>query len=417
MSGNGFNPYEMACQQLAGAAEKMCLDDSLHQVLRKPRRCMIVSCPVKMDDGCLRIFEGYRVQHSTARGPAKGGIRYHPNVTLDEMKALAMWMTWKCAVVNIPYGGAKGGVACNPGEMSAREIERLTRRYTSEIITLIGPERDIPAPDMSTDEQVMAWMMDTYSMDKGYPVPGVVTGKPISIGGSRGRTMATGRGCVYVLHRAAKALKLDPSHFTVAIQGFGKVAGAGARLLWEEGIHVVAVSDLYGGVYNPKGLDIEKLCAHAREAGTVLGFHGADQITNEELLALKVDVLFPAAIENQINESNASDVQARIVLEGANGPTTPAGDRILNHMGVFIIPDILANAGGVTVSYFEWVQGLQAYFWSEREVNLKLRDIMEKAFDQVYDLSLREKVNMRTASLMLGVGRVAEAVGTRGIYP
>lgn len=351
------------------------------------------------------------------RGPAKGGIRYHPDVTLDEVKALAMWMTWKCAVVNIPFGGAKGAVVCNPKEMSKGELERLTRRYTTELMIFLGPEKDIPAPDVYTDSQTMAWIMDTYSMNVGYSVPSVVTGKPLSIGGSRGREEATGRGVVLTILEAIKELGIPKEGATVAVQGFGNVGGTAVRLLCREGFKVVAVSDSHGGTYNSHGLDVDALSEHKREAGTVVGFPGGEDITNEELLALKCDVLVPAALENQITEENADNVQAKILAEGANGPTTPEADLILYDKGVFVIPDILANAGGVTVSYFEWVQSIQEFFWSEDEVNARLKDIMVRSFHEVYDVHREEKVDMRLAAYMLAVGRVAEAFHTRGLYP
>jgi len=411
------NPWEIALSQLDRVAKRIGLDEEIHERLRHPRRILIVSFPVRMDDGRMRVFTGYRVHHSLDRGPAKGGIRYHPDVTLDEVKALAMWMTWKCAVVDIPFGGAKGGVVCDPKEMSRGELERLTRRYTTELMILLGPEKDIPAPDVYTDAQTMAWIMDTYSMNVGYSVPGVVTGKPLSIGGSRGREEATGRGVVLTILEAMKKLGMPKDGVTVAIQGFGNVGGTVARLLYREGIRVVAVSDSRGGIYNPEGLDLEALFLHKREAGTVVGFPGGEDITNQELLTLKCDVLVPAALENQITEENADRVRARIVAEGANGPTTPEADAILYEKGVFLIPDILANAGGVTVSYFEWVQSLQAFFWSEQEVNIRLKDIMVRSFHEVYEIQRKERVDMRLAAYILAVGRVAEAFRTRGLYP
>ena len=411
------NPWEIALSQLDRVAKRIGLDEEIHERLRHPRRILIVSFPVRMDDGRMRVFTGYRVHHSLDRGPAKGGIRYHPDVTLDEVKALAMWMTWKCAVVDIPFGGAKGGVVCDPKEMSRGELERLTRRYTTELMILLGPEKDIPAPDVYTDAQTMAWIMDTYSMNVGYSVPGVVTGKPLSIGGSRGREEATGRGVVLTILEAMKKLGMPKDGVTVAIQGFGNVGGTVARLLYREGIRVVAVSDSRGGIYNPEGLDLEALFLHKREAGTVVGFPGGEDITNQELLTLKCDVLVPAALENQITEENADRVRARIVAEGANGPTTPEADAILYEKGVFLIPDILANAGGVTVSYFEWVQSLQAFFWSEQEVNIRLKDIMVRSFHEVYEIHRKERVDMRLAAYILAVGRVAEAFRTRGLYP
>ena len=417
MSATEFNAYDMSCRQLAGVAKQLDFSDSMHERLRQPKLCLIVSCPVRMDDGTIRVHEGYRVQHSTTRGPGKGGIRFHPGVTLDEMKAMAMWMTWKCAVVNVPYGGAKGGVVCDPKEMSDGEVERLTRRYTREIVSFIGPERDIPAPDVNTNPQVMAWIMDTYSMDRGYPVPAVVTGKPISLGGSHGRNEATARGCVFVMERAVKALGMPTRGLRVAIQGFGNVGGNAARLLADQNVTLVALSDARGGIRNPKGIDVAAAAEHSRRTGGLVGFSGAQDCTNRDVLTADCDVLIPAALENAIDESIAPDVRAKLIVEAANGPTTPEADAILNDKGVFVVPDILANAGGVTVSYFEWVQGLQAYFWGEREVNLKLRDIMERAFDEAYKVRLENNVDMRLACLMLGVGRVADAIRTRGLHP
>ena len=412
-----FNPWQMTLSQLDEVAKETNLDEGIHQILRHPKRCLTVSIPIQMDNGKIKVFTGFRVQHNVTRGPAKGGIRYHPSVTLDEMKALAMLMTWKCAVVNIPYGGAKGGIVCEPRKLSLKELERLTRRYISEIISFIGPERDIPAPDVNTNPQVMAWIMDTYSMDVGYSVPGVVTGKPISIGGSLGRNTATARGVMFSLINTAKKLKLDLFEKRIAIQGYGNVGGNLAHLLSDEGYRIIAISDVEGGIYNPKGLDPIKVSLALKESGSVVGFKDGDKITNQELLAVDCDVLIPAALENQIDEDNADRIKAKFVVEAANGPTTPEADKILEAKGVFVIPDILANAGGVTVSYFEWVQGLQAYFWTEREVNLKLRDIMQKAFDNVYHISEERKVTMRKAAYMLAVERVAEATRVRGLYP
>ena len=370
-----------------------------------------------MDNNSVEIFTGYRVQHNITRGPAKGGIRYSPEVTLDEIKALAMLMTWKCAIVNIPFGGAKGGVVCNPGKMSEEELERLTRRYTSEIISIIGPEKDIPAPDIATNSQTMAWIMDTYSIDKGYSVPGVVTGKPIAIGGSEGRTEATGRGVVYTLLNTLKHLDLDLEGKKVVIQGYGKVGSVVANLLFKEGCKIIGIGEIDGAVYNPDGLNINKLNKHREKSGSVVGFKEADIISNKKLLELKCDILIPAALENQITDDNASRIKAKIIVEAANGPVTPAADKILKEKKIFIVPDILANAGGVTVSYFEWVQGLQSYFWTEREVNLKLRDIITKAFYKVLEISLKKKVPMRMAAHILAVNRVAEATRIRGLYP
>ena len=409
--------WEMAQRQLDEVAEYINLEEWVWKKLRECRKIMIVSLPIRMDSGKIEVFEGYRVQHNTTRGPAKGGIRYHPEVTLEEVKALAMWMTWKCAVVNLPYGGGKGGVKCNPKEMSKGEIERLTRRYTSEIISMIGPEKDIPAPDVYTNPQVMAWIMDTYSVDQGYCVPGVVTGKPVELGGSLGRDTATGRGVYFTCLTALKYLGKYPEGLKVVVQGFGNVGSVVARLLHEEGCKVIGVSDSRGGIYNPEGLNIPELIELKIREGTVIAYKEGDRITNKELLELECDILIPAALENQIREDNADKIRALIIAEAANGPTTPEADKILEDKGVFIIPDILANAGGVTVSYFEWVQALQAYFWSEREVNLKLRDMMEKAFWDVVRIREKEKTGMRMAAYILGVERVARATRLRGLYP
>jgi glutamate dehydrogenase (NAD(P)+) len=412
-----INPWEVAQQQFDLAADRLNLDPGLRRVLREPRRELIVHFPVKMDDGAVQVFTGYRVQHNLGRGPAKGGIRYHQAVTLDEVKALAMWMTWKCAVVGIPYGGGKGGVIVDPKQLSQRELEGLTRRYATEISIIIGPERDIPAPDVNTNSQTMAWIMDTYSMHVGYTVPGVVTGKPIALGGSEGRNEATARGTVYCIVEAARHLGLDLATATVAVQGFGNAGAIAARLIGEEGSKVVAVSDSTGGIHDPSGLDIAKVVAWKAEHGTVQGFPGARDITNAAILEVACDILIPAALENQITERNAAKVKAKIVAEAANGPTTPEADAILFSKGVFQIPDILCNAGGVTVSYFEWVQDLNRDFWDETEVNHKLKGIMVKAFKDVLSISLREGVNMRTAAYLLAVQRVADATAMRGLYP
>jgi len=412
-----FNPWQMALGQLDEIAKEINLDENTHQILRYPKRCLTVSIPIQMDNGKIKVFTGFRVQHNVTRGPAKGGIRYHPDVTLDEMKALAMWMTWKCAVVGVSYGGAKGGIICDPKKLSLKEIERLTRRYVSEIIPFIGPEKDIAAPDVNTNPQIMAWIMDTYSVDVGYSVPGVVTGKPICIGGSLGRDAATARGVMFTLMNTAKKLKFDLFEKTIAIQGYGNVGGNLAHLLSEQGYKIIAISDVEGGIYNPKGLDPAKVSLALKESGSVVGFKSADKITNQELLTMDCDVLVPAALENQITKENADKIRAKLIVEAANGPTTPEADKILEEKDIFIIPDILANAGGVTVSYFEWVQGLQAYFWTEREVNLKLRDIMQKAYDNVYGISEERKVTMRKAAYILAIERVAEATRIRGLYP
>ena len=412
-----LNPLAIAQQQLDAVAEHIHLSPGSHARLRVPRRALIVTLPTAMDDGAIQVFTGYRVQHSLDRGPAKGGIRYHPGVTLDEITALAMWMTWKCALVDIPYGGAKGGVVCNPKEMSLGELERMTRRFTSELMVIIGPEKDIPAPDVNTNAQTMAWIMDTYSMNVGHSVPSVVTGKPLSIGGSRGREEATSRGCLYTVLDAMKYLEMSVAGARVVVQGFGNVGAIAARLMQEEGATVVAVSDSRGGIYNPRGLDVGQVLAHKRESGRVGGFPGADGVSNEEILELESEVLIPAALEGQITEANADRIQARTVAEGANGPTTPGADRILKDRDVLVIPDILANAGGVTVSYFEWVQGLMEFFWTEEEVNERLRKIMRKAFSDTLELSRRDGVDMRMAAYSLAVARVAEADRVRGLYP
>ncbi|HHL40478.1 MAG TPA: Glu/Leu/Phe/Val dehydrogenase [Deltaproteobacteria bacterium] len=385
--------------------------------LKTPMRSLEVSVPVEMDDGRLEIFKGYRVQYDTARGPGKGGIRYHRDVTLDEIKALAALMTWKCALVDIPFGGAKGGVACDTTVMSTAEKERLTRRFTYEIGIIIGPESDIPAPDMYTDEQVMAWMMDTYSMMKGHAVPGVVTGKPICLGGSLGRHRATAEGVFILITEALTHLGMSLDGLRVSIIGFGKVGSTLAALLSGAGARVVAVSDSRGAVHNAGGLDIDALARHKDAGGSVAGFDGADDMKPAELIALDVDLLVPAALEGQINRSNAADIKARIIAEAANHPTTSEADAILKEKGVFVIPDVLANAGGVVVSYFEWVQDLQRFFWEEEDVNKKLRKIMTRAFDAVLETSLSKKTDMRTAAMILAVGRVAAAASLRGIYP
>ncbi len=412
-----FNLWHNALELLDNVAKKINLDEVAHKRLSKCVRELTVSIPVRLDNGSFEVFTGYRVQHNTHRGPTKGGIRFHPDVTLDEVKALAMLMTWKCAVVGIPYGGAKGGVICEPSKMSIGEIERLARRYTSEIIMMIGPEKDIPAPDINTNPQVMAWIMDTYSMDKGYVVPGVVTGKPISVGGSQGREEATGRGVTYTTLNTLKHFNMDIENTSIVIQGYGNVGGATAELLYKEGCKIIGVGDVYGSIYNPQGLDIEKLGEHLANTGSVAKYKDADPIENKDLLELKCDVLIPAALEGQIKEDNAEKIKAKIIIEAANGPVTPGADNILKQKGIYVVPDILANAGGVTVSYFEWVQGLQSYFWSKREVNLKLRDIMTKAFYDVLAISKKENVDMRMAAYMLAVGRVAEAIKIRGLYP
>jgi glutamate dehydrogenase (NAD(P)+) len=409
---------ESALLQLQSAVRHLGLDDGLHQLLATPRRSLEVAVPLRRDDGTMQVLNGYRVQHNLSRGPAKGGVRFHPHTDLNEVRALAMWMTWKCALIGIPYGGAKGGVAVDPRSLSRNELERVTRRYASEIMPIIGPEKDIPAPDVGTDEQTMAWMMDTYSMHSGYTVTGVVTGKPVSIGGSEGRGGATSRGVMFAVFSALKEAGVDHRGARVAVQGFGKVGGLAAQFLHDAGCCVVAVSDVGGGIYNPRGLDPAALLKHLRTgADTVVGYPGTDEITNAELLELDVDVLVPAALEGVIHEGNASAVKARFVVEGANGPTTPDGDAILEDRGIVVVPDILANSGGVAVSYFEWVQDLQAYFWSEDEVNDRLKILMERAYDQVSSLASEQGLSLRTAAQVIGVGRVADAHRTRGLYP
>ncbi len=413
-----INPFEMAKKQVDIASKYLNLDPGFIEKLKSTKRELIVHFPVKMDNGEVKIFTGYRVQHNVSRGPAKGGIRYHPDVDLDEVRALAMWMTWKSAVVNIPFGGAKGGVQCNPKEMSLNEIEHLTRRFTWEISMMLGPEQDIPAPDVYTNPQVMAWIMDTYSILKGYSVPGVVTGKPIELGGSLGRFEATGRGVVITSLEALKYLKKSIEGATVAIQGCGNVGGVAARHFQRLGAKVVALSDSKGGLYNERGLDLKRvLDCKAQYSCFVCDKKEETEITNQELLELDCDLLIPAAIENQITEENAPRIKARIITEGANGPTTPEADEILNEKGIFVVPDILANAGGVTVSYFEWVQNLQELIWSEEEVLDRLTRIMQRSFREVLEISLSKKISMRTAALVLGIGRVAEATRLRGIYP
>jgi glutamate dehydrogenase (NAD(P)+) len=412
-----INPWHVAQQQFDLAAEKLNLDPGLRKVLRQPRRELTVHFPVKMDDGTVEVFTGYRVQHNLGRGPAKGGLRYHQDVDLDEVKALAMWMTWKCAVVGIPYGGGKGGVVVDPKKLSRRELENLTRRFATEIEVLIGPERDIPAPDVNTNAQTMAWIMDTYSMHMGYTVPGVVTGKPISLGGSEGRNEATGRGTVYCVVEAARHLGLDLGKATVVVQGFGNAGSIAAGLMEDEGATVIAVSDSSGGIHSPDGLELQRVVDWKAEHGTVVGFPGARAVTNEDLLEIECDVLIPAALENQITQANAERIRAKIVAEAANGPTTPEADAILQRQGTFIIPDILCNAGGVTVSYFEWVQDLNRDHWSANLVNAKLHEVMTRAFAQVIEMAEREQVGTRLAAYLLAVDRVAEATSMRGLYP
>ncbi len=417
MSEEKPNPLDVARQQLKTTAERLQLDEGIHDILRYPKRSLTVSIPVKMDNGQVQVFLGCRVQHNDARGPFKGGVRYHPDVTLDEITALAMWMTWKCAIVDIPYGGAKGGVCCNPKQMSPRELEHLTRRYATMILDLIGPHRDVPAPDVYTDEQTMAWIMDTYSQFKGYRVPEAVTGKPPIVGGFKQREDATSRGVMFCIREATKRLGTRMKNSLVAVQGFGSVGWNAARILHDEGCRIVAVSDSKGGIYNPKGINPVKVFDHKTEKGSVIGYVGSKQITHQELIELQCDILVPAALENQITRKNAPNVKAKIVAEAANGPTTPEAHEILHEKGIFVIPDILANSGGVTSSYFEWVQNLTRERWAEKEVNEKQETLMVKAFNDVYNLARKQKSDMRTAALMHGVGRVAEAIKTLGVWP
>jgi len=409
--------YDSAMENFDLAADALGLDSNVRNMIKYPERILEVSLPVRMDDGRIQRFDGFRVQHSTARGPAKGGIRYHPGVTLDEVKALATWMTWKCAVVNIPYGGGKGGVTCNPKEMSQNELERMTRRYASAILPLIGPDQDIPAPDVYTNSQVMAWIMDTYSMTKGFPIPGVVTGKPISLGGSLGRNEATGRGVFYTIQSAAEHLRIPIKGSKVVVQGFGNAGSVAAHLLDSNQAYVIAASDSRGCVYNSKGLDIPKLMLHKEKTGSVVGMANSETITPQQLLSLPCDILVPAALENAVDGSNAGAVKTKIVAEAANGPVTPEGDTILEKNGAFVIPDILCNAGGVTVSYFEWVQDEQHLFWEAQDVYNRLERVMKSSFAEVLKIHLDRKVSMRTAANMLGIGRVAEATRLRGLYP
>lgn len=412
-----FNPYHMAVQQFELAAEKLNLSEDMRETLRQPKRELAVNFPVRLDNGRIKTFTGYRVQHNVNRGPAKGGIRYSPDVTLDEVKALAMWMTWKCAVVGIPYGGAKGGVICDPKSMTPSELERMTRRYATEISIIIGPHSDIPAPDVNTNSQVMAWIMDTYSMHSGFSVPAVVTGKPLSIGGSEGRNDATATGVLFVTKRAVERIGMSLKGARVSIQGFGNAGSVAARLFHNEGCKIVAVSDTRGGIYNESGLDPAAVLRHKQEYGTVVGFPQSQSLHTHEVLEVPCDILIPAATEGVITAENADRIQARIVAEAANGPTTPAADAILFRKGCLVIPDILANAGGVTVSYFEWVQDLQSFFWNVEEITQKLAVIMNNAFDAVAAEADQYSCDMRLAANMLAISRVAEATQIRGIYP
>ncbi|MGO8671454.1 MAG: Glu/Leu/Phe/Val family dehydrogenase [Capsulimonadaceae bacterium] len=411
------NPYQIALRQLSNVAEIIHLDANVHAFLRKPKRELTVNFPVKMDNGGTRMFTGYRVQHNTSRGPAKGGIRYHPGTDIDEVRALAMWMTWKCAIANIPFGGAKGGVVCDPSTLSLRELEDLTRRYTTEIAIIIGPEKDIPAPDMGTNGQIMAWMMDTYSMQAGHTVPAVVTGKPVSIGGSEGRVDATGLGVVMATGQAVRRLGGDLHDARVAIQGFGNVGNAAARIFAAHGARVVAVSDVSGGLYNANGLDVARIVEYDRRVHSLAGYPEAEPVSNAQLLELPCDILVPAALQGQITTANAARIRARLIVEAANGPTTPDADRILADRGITVLPDVVANAGGVVVSYFEWVQDIASFFWSEAQVNHRLGRVMTRALDEVFTAAERYKVDLRTAAYTVGVSRVAEATLTRGIYP
>ncbi len=412
-----LNPFHIALRQFDNAAEKMRLDAQFREVLRRPRRALSLSLPVKMDDGSVQVFEGYRVQHNSSRGPCKGGIRYHPQVTLDEVKALASWMTWKCATVNIPFGGAKGGIVCDPKKLSQNELERLTRRYAYEILPIIGPDTDIPAPDVYTDSQVMAWIMDTYSMTLGHITPGVVTGKPIFLGGSLGRAEATGRGCAFCVREACRVQNIPLNGARVAIQGFGNAGTVTAKLLAERGAKIIAASDSKAGVLNRNGLDVPALIRHKEETGSVEGFPNTEPISNSDVLELECEVLVPAALENQITLANAERIRAKIVAEAANGPTTPDADRVLFQQGTMVLPDILANAGGVTVSYFEWVQDLQELFWDEEDVNRRLEKVMVRAFEDVYRTAQKHRVDMRTGAYILAIDRVATATRVRGIWP
>ncbi len=415
---NLINPYDVAIAQFDEAAERLGLSQAMRAILRKPKRELIVNFPVRMDNGDVEMFTGYRVQHNINRGPAKGGIRFSPEVSLDEVRALAMWMTWKCAVVGIPFGGAKGGVICDPHKMSSGELERLTRRYATEISLLIGPDSDIPAPDMNTNPQVMAWIMDTYSMHKGYSVPAVITGKPIGIGGSEGRLEATARGVMIVTREALLDKNMNPERCSVVVQGFGNVGSIAARLLHDElRCRITGLSDISGGVYNPRGIDIYRALRYSKEHGSLRGLPDSEPVTNAELLELPCDVLIPAALENQLTGRNAARVKARLIIEAANGPTDPEADRILNDAGITVVPDILANAGGVTVSYFEWVQDLQRFFWAENEINDRLETIMKRSYREVAREASEQGTHLRMGAYLLAVENVARATESRGVYP
>lgn len=412
-----MKPLDIALAQLDQVGQRMQLSDFAHKMLRRFERTFMVTFPIRMDDGRIQLFDGYRVVHNTNRGPGKGGVRYSPDVDVDEVRALSMWMTWKCSVVDLPFGGAKGGVCCDPRSMSKGEIERLTRRFTFEISPLIGPNLDIPAPDMNTNEQTMAWMMDTYSMGHGSTVLGVVTGKPLTLGGSHGRKQATGRGVIFVVLKAMEKLGIKPRGATVAVQGFGNVGMYAALIAEEQGMKVIAISDVTGAVHNPKGIDVKALAAYTEKNGSIADFPGADKMDPADLLLLECDVLIPAAVASQITEANAPNIQARIIAEAANGPTTPSADAILRENRVLVLPDILANAGGVTVSYFEWVQDLQSFFWTEEQVNERLKTIMQNSFDRTWTLAQQQRCDLRTAALMIGMKTVAEASEWRGLYP
>ena len=411
-----LSALENAMRQFDEAAARMNIDRAMLDILKQPRRAVIVRLPILMDNGKFKVFTGYRVQHSITRGPAKGGIRYHPNVTLDEVSALAAWMTWKCAIVNIPFGGAKGGIACDPTTMSKNELERLTRRYTADLIDVIGPDIDVPAPDVNTDAQTMAWIMDTYSMHARHTVTSIVTGKPIEVGGSRGRREATGRGVLIAIREACKFKKISLKGARCVVQGFGNVGSVTADLLHNDGARIVAVGDVYGGLHNPDGINIPELIEYVKMSKKVVGYPGARPFDSDEILKMDCEVLVPAALENVITEKNAKDIKAAIIAEGANGPTTPDADRILESRGVFVIPDILCNSGGVTVSYFEWVQDRMGYFWTEEEVNSRLESIMIKAFEDVLQMSLANSCNMRIAAFMLAIRRVLDVMMLRGVY-
>ena len=412
----GANPFLVAQEQIHIAAQKLHLEPELEAVLRVPERELHVHFPIRMDDASIQVFDGFRVQHSTVRGPAKGGIRFHPDVSIDEVKALATWMTWKCAVVDIPYGGGKGGIIVDPKRLSLGELERLSRRFVTEIQGIIGPERDIPAPDVNTNSQVMAWMMDQYSRNKGYTIPGMITGKPLLLGGSLGRNEATARGLQFCVREAAKATDLDLAGASVVVQGFGNAGAIAARLLAGDGAKILAVSDSQGGIYSSEGIDPANALRYKQEHGSLAGFPRTERVSNADLLEIACDVLVPAALENQITGANAARIKARMVAEAANGPTTPEADRILHDRGVLVLPDILANAGGVTVSYFEWAQNMQGYYWTEDEVDTRLQRVMLRAFGSVYETAQLHEVDMRTAAYMLAIGRVAQAIRLRGVY-